>query len=174
MRAGAEQLGKLRADVQNRSNTLNDISGKLRHAAQEMEQAAAHWGKYYPGDNPGALHGDWNEAKRAEARQAWAEARVALTGQLELVCREYGQELAMPRDREPDLLVGDVLTMLLPPDVELDREEEKLKAPRVCGGDPQQCGRRYPRPDAQAAKDQRHPLQLGLWQGSQGVSGESA
>jgi chromosome partition protein MukB len=130
MRAGAEQLGKLRADVQNRSNTLNDISGKLRHAAEEMEQAAAHWSRYYPGDDPGALHGDWNEAKRAEARQAWAEARVALTGQLELVCREYGQELAMPRDREPDLLVGDVLTMLLPPDVELDREEEKLKALR--------------------------------------------
>jgi len=130
IRAGAEQLGKLRADVQNRSSTLNDISGKLRHAAAEMEQANAHWGQYYPGDDPGALHGDWNEAKRVEARQSWAEARVALTGQLELVCREYGQELAMPRDREPDQLVGDVLTMLLPPDVELDREEDKLKALR--------------------------------------------
>jgi chromosome partition protein MukB len=130
MRAGDQQLGKLRADVQNKASTLNDISGKLRHAAEEMEQATAHWGRYYPGDDPGALHGDWNETKRAEARQAWAEARVALTGQLELVCREYGQELAMPRDREPDQLVGDVLTMLLPPDVELDREEDKLKALR--------------------------------------------
>jgi len=130
MRAGDQQLGKLRADVQNRSTTLNDMSGKLRHAALEMEQATAQWGRYYPAEDPAALHGDWTEARRDKARQAWAEARVALTGQLELVCREYGQELAMPRDREPDQLVGDVLTMLLPPDVELDREEEKLKALR--------------------------------------------
>jgi chromosome partition protein MukB len=130
IRAGAEQLGKLRADVQNRSTTLNDMSGKLRHAAQEMEQATAQWGRYYPAEDPAALHGDWTEARRDKARQAWAEARVALSGQLEMVCREYGQELAMPRDREPDQLVGDVLTMLLPPDVELDREEEKLKALR--------------------------------------------
>jgi chromosome partition protein MukB len=130
IRAGAEQLGKLRADVQNRSTTLNDMSGKLRHAAQEMEQATAHWGRYYSAKDPAALHGDWTEARRDKARQAWAEARVALSGQLELVCREYGQELAMPRDREPDQLVGDVLTMLLPPDVELDREEDKLKALR--------------------------------------------
>lgn len=130
LRAGAEQLGKLRADVQNRSATLSDLSGKLRHAVQEMEQATAHWGRYYPAEDPAALHGDWNEPKRDRARQGWAEARVALSGQLELVCREYGQELAMPRDREPDQLVGDVLTMLLPPDVELDREEEKLKALR--------------------------------------------
>jgi chromosome partition protein MukB len=130
LRAGAEQLGKLRADVQNRSAGLNDMSGKLRHAAQEMEQATARWGRYYPTEDPAALHGDWTESGRDKARQAWAEARVALSGQLELVCREYGQELAMPRDREPDQLVGDVLTMLLPPDVELDREEEKLKALR--------------------------------------------
>ena len=130
IRAGAEQLGKLRADVQNRSTTLNDMSGKLRHAVQEMEQATAQWSRYYPAEDPAALHGDWTEARRDKARQAWVEARMALSGQLELVCREYGQELTMPRDREPDQLVGDVLTMLLPPDVELDREEDKLKALR--------------------------------------------
>ncbi len=130
MRAGDQQQGKLRADVQNRSTTLNDMSGKLRLAVQEMEQASAQWGLHYPAEDSAALHGDWTESRRDKARQVWAEARVALSGQLELVCREYGQELAIPRDREPDLLVGDVLTMLLPPDVELDREEEKLKALR--------------------------------------------
>jgi len=92
----------------------------------------------------------------------------------------------MPRDREPDQLVGDVLTMLLPPDVELDREEDKLKALRDELAKIEGKLRGYveairnnvdadiPRPDPQAAEDQRHPLQPGIWQGAQGVSRESA
>ncbi|NCD25929.1 MAG: hypothetical protein EOL86_10135 [Deltaproteobacteria bacterium] len=128
----ANQLvGQNRSEIGNLAASGAALRSKQAHAAEDLERAQAAWRGQYGDEMPGITPRDREESRRNAARREWDEARGELIKTLEHVCQEYGQPMSLSRDQEPDRFVEDVLRMLIPPDLELDREEEKLESLRA-------------------------------------------
>lgn len=125
-----QTIGLNQSEIRRLTGLDADVRGKIERAAAELDLAQAAWQKHYADEEPRILPQDRDESRRIAVRREWDEARGELLKTLEHVCQEYGQEMHFSKSLEPDFLVDDVLRMLIPPDLELDREEDRLASLR--------------------------------------------
>lgn len=121
-----QTLGQIRTNLANLSRQSGELEEKREKAEQEAERAEASWRAHYPDQDPWIKAGKLSEADRARHQANWEGLRRELLSSLQRVCRDHGLTASLPSDREPDGMVDEIMVMLLPPDVELDHEEERL------------------------------------------------
>ncbi len=116
--------GGLKREAAELSQTAATASRDLENAQAEAAQAKEAFIVQYPDHDLPNLEGQ-NENDRLKAAAAWEQLRHALTRRLQDLARQY--ELTLPQDQEPDQWTAYLLENLMPADIDLTNQEDKLK-----------------------------------------------
>jgi chromosome partition protein MukB len=123
-----ETRGGLKNELAGLADSLAETRRELERARHEADRAEQDFRAQYP-DRELPVYTKPSESDRQKALAGWEQIRNDLRSRLDALSRKF--ELPLPRDTEPDRSVAYILESLLPPQVDLDNQEEKLRELRA-------------------------------------------
>ncbi len=119
---GEREHGELRSRCKSRSESLARRRQELERARAEAGAAVARWKTFYPEEEPLGVP-EAEAGEREEHKAAWDGLAQTLRSRVAEVGARY--DLRFPENEQPDRQVLQLLQLLLPPGVALDRLEEQ-------------------------------------------------
>ncbi|MFO7718253.1 MAG: SbcC/MukB-like Walker B domain-containing protein, partial [Desulfohalobium sp.] len=115
--------GGLKREAAQVSQSAATASQELENAENEAARARQTFAAQYPENDLPSLEGQ-TENDRIKAAATWEQLRHDLARRLQDLARQY--ELSLPQDQEPDQWTAYLLENLMPADIDLSNQEDKL------------------------------------------------
>lgn len=109
------------------AKSITRTEQKAAEAAKKRSEALQRFSECYPREPVPEMRA--TEKEKITAESEWERLCSELDGEIRALARE--QEIRVPRDREQETVVADMLTNLLPQDVTLEDQENTLRELRT-------------------------------------------